>query len=153
MARGLRSFKGVEHRLEDCGLVRGVLFINDSKGTNVDSVEKALQSFDGPIQLILGGRDKHGDFTALSGLLRTRVARVLLLGEASDVIEAQLKGVAPLHRVADMQEAVRQGFAASQPGGKVLLSPGCASFDMFRNYEHRGQAFKDEVARLRKEVA
>jgi len=153
MARGLKSFKGVEHRLEDCGEVRGVRFINDSKGTNVDSVEKALQSFEGPIQLILGGRDKKGDFTALSALLRQRVARVLLLGEASGVIEAQLKGVAPLQRVADMQEAVRQGFAGSQPGGKVLLSPGCASFDMFRNYEHRGQAFKSEVARLRKEVA
>jgi UDP-N-acetylmuramoylalanine--D-glutamate ligase len=153
MARGLRGFKGVEHRLEDCGQVGGVLFINDSKGTNVDSVEKALLSFGGPIQLILGGRDKHGDFTALSGLLRERVARVLLLGEASDVIESQLKGVVPMARVADMAEAVRQGYAASPRGGQVLLSPGCASFDMYRSYEHRGQVFKAEVERLRKEAA
>jgi UDP-N-acetylmuramoylalanine--D-glutamate ligase len=153
MAKGLREFKGVEHRLEDCGQVRGVRFINDSKGTNVDSVEKALQSFAGPIQLILGGRDKHGDFTALKQLIRERVPRVLLLGEASDVIEAQLKGLVPMLRVRDMADAVRQGFAASRPGGWVLLSPGCASFDMYRSYEHRGQVFKEEVERLRKEVA
>jgi UDP-N-acetylmuramoylalanine--D-glutamate ligase len=152
MAQALKSFKGVEHRLEPCGQIRGVRFINDSKGTNVDSVEKALQSFSQPIHLILGGRDKAGDFTTLSSLIRERVKALYFVGEAAAKIEGQVGQLKPGRRVADMDDAVRQAFKASASGDVVLLSPGCASFDMFQNYEHRGRVFKEEVRRLAAEL-
>lgn len=152
MAGALRDFKGVEHRLERCGVVRGVEFVNDSKGTNVDSVQKALQSFERPIHLILGGRDKAGDFTALAGLIETRVAALYFIGEASEKIASQVGHLKPSCRVTDLADAVRRCFKAASAGQVVLLSPGCASFDMFQNYEHRGRTFKAEVAQLKKEV-
>ncbi|MES2202536.1 MAG: UDP-N-acetylmuramoyl-L-alanine--D-glutamate ligase [candidate division FCPU426 bacterium] len=148
IARTLREFSPVEHRLEECGSLDGIGFINDSKATNVDSVEKALQSFKEPVHLILGGRDKAGDFTRLASLVRERVAEILLIGEAADVIERQLHGLVPTRRVSNMQEAVNKGFEAAKKGEWVLLSPGCASFDMFDNYEHRGRVFKAAVAEL-----
>jgi UDP-N-acetylmuramoylalanine--D-glutamate ligase len=151
MARALREFKGVEHRLEPCGEIKGVRFINDSKGTNVDSVDKALQSFDGPIHLILGGRDKAGDFTALSTLISKNVAALYLIGEAADKIDSQVGKLKPSRRVKDLREAVTVALRAARPGDYVVLSPGCASFDMFENYEQRGRIFKEEVAKLKQE--
>jgi UDP-N-acetylmuramoylalanine--D-glutamate ligase len=150
LAATLRDFAGVEHRLEQCGEVRGVRFVNDSKGTNVDSVEKALQSFGEPVHLILGGRDKAGDFGALAKLVRERVKAVYTIGEAAAKVESQLKAAGSIVPCGDLVTAMRRALDAAHKGEWVLLSPGCASFDQFRNYEERGRAFKDEVSRLAK---
>jgi UDP-N-acetylmuramoylalanine--D-glutamate ligase len=115
-------------------------------------VEKALQSFDGPIHLILGGRDKAGDFTALSTLISKNVRMLYFIGEAADKIEVQVGGLKPGRRVRDLREAVGLALKEARPGDYVVLSPGCASFDMFENYEQRGRIFKEEVARLKQEV-
>ncbi len=147
VAGALREFKGVEHRLEPCGEVSGVRFINDSKATNVDSVDKALKSFQAPLHMIMGGRDKAGDFGALAPLMKG-VKRLILIGEAADKIESQLASHVRCQRAASMQEAVRMGLDGAEAGDIVLLSPACASFDMFKNYEHRGQVFKEAVQSL-----
>jgi UDP-N-acetylmuramoylalanine--D-glutamate ligase len=148
----LRHFAGVEHRLEPAGEARGVRFINDSKATNVDSVIKALQSFEEPVHLILGGKDKGLDFTALAPLVRARVARVYTIGEAAPKIEAELKGAAPFEPCGDLATAVQRAFGRARSGEWVLLSPGCASFDQFKDYEHRGRFFKEQVALLKEEA-
>jgi UDP-N-acetylmuramoylalanine--D-glutamate ligase len=148
----LRSFEGVEHRLEPAGSVNGVRFVNDSKATNVDSVMKALESFEEPVHLILGGRDKAGDFAALKPLLKARVKAVYSIGEAAATIARQLDGCVPLHDCKDLENAMRQAYGAAKPGEWVLLSPGCASFDQFNDYEHRGRVFKDLVPALAKGV-
>jgi UDP-N-acetylmuramoylalanine--D-glutamate ligase len=148
----LSSFEGVEHRLEDCGEIGGVKFVNDSKATNVDSVWFALQSVQGKLLVIMGGRDKGGDFTRLRGLVSEHATAVVLIGEASDKIEKALDKLVPIHRADDMNEAVRLAHGMAVPGNTVLLSPGCASFDMFRDYEHHGRVFKEAIAGLRKEI-
>jgi UDP-N-acetylmuramoylalanine--D-glutamate ligase len=148
----LSSFESVEHRLEDCGEIGKVKFTNDSKATNVDSVWYALQSVQGKIVIIMGGRDKGGDFTRLRGLVSEHVVAVVLIGEASDKIEKAFEEHVPMHRVGNMNEAVRLAHSMAMPGNTVLLSPGCASFDMYRDYEHRGRAFKEAIAGLRKEI-
>ncbi len=148
----LSSFEGVKHRLEDCGEIGKVKFVNDSKATNVDSVWYALQSVQGKLVIIMGGRDKGGDFTRLRGLVSEHVAAVVLIGEASDKIEKAFEELVPMHRVGNMNEAVRLAHSMAMPGNTVLLSPGCASFDMYRDYEHRGRAFKEAIAGLRKEI-
>ncbi len=147
----LSQFGGVEHRLEDCGRIGQVGFINDSKATNVDSVWYALQSIPGSLVVIMGGRDKMGDFTRLEDLMRRNVRAIILLGEASDKIDAALGGVVPVYRVREMEEAVRTGYRLAEPDGTLLLSPACASFDMFDDFEHRGRAFKEAVDELRRE--
>jgi len=148
LATALAEFHAVEHRLEEAGTVGGVRFINDSKGTNVDSVEKALMSFDRPLVLILGGRDKAGDFAVLGPLVREKVTRIIALGEAKAKVARQLSDAAPVVEAQSLEEAVRGAYAASEPGGTVLFSPGCASFDMFKNYEDRGRQFKARVKDL-----
>jgi UDP-N-acetylmuramoylalanine--D-glutamate ligase len=152
IASALESFAGVEHRLEPSGELDGIRFVNDSKATNVDSVEKALQSFAEPVHLILGGRDKQGDFKKLAALIKDHVAAIYLIGEATEVIEKQLQGLKPMQRLKSMEEAVSSAFKAAKKGEWVLLSPGCASFDMFDNYEHRGRVFKQAVAKLGAQV-
>jgi UDP-N-acetylmuramoylalanine--D-glutamate ligase len=138
----LREFTGVEHRLEPAGEIDGVRFVNDSKGTNVDSVVKALESFPRPIVLILGGRDKEGDFSRLAPLIREKVTRIVAFGECKDKIVRQLAPAATVVEAGTLEETVKGAFAACGKGGTVLFSPGCASFDMFRNYEDRGRQFK-----------
>ena len=145
----LQGFEGVEHRLEPAGDHRGIHFVNDSKATNVDSVKKALQSFDEPVHLILGGRDKEGNFTALASLVHAHVARVYTIGEAAEKVERQLQGQAPIEACGDLATAVRSAAARAKKGEWVLLSPGCASFDQFDNYEHRGRTFKALVQALK----
>ncbi len=152
IVQALRSFAGVEHRLEPAGELRGVRYVNDSKATNVDSVEKALQSFQEPVHLILGGKDKEGDFAALSGLVRAHVARIYTIGSAAEKVESQLKGTAPIEACGDLGTAVHKAAAAAKAGEWVLLSPGCASFDQFENYEHRGRSFKGLVQQMQSEV-
>jgi UDP-N-acetylmuramoylalanine--D-glutamate ligase len=132
---GLRTFAGVEHRLEEAGEVGGVLFVNDSKATNVASTLVALESFDAPVHLILGGQGKGQDFSAL----RRRAAKTYLIGEAAQQLAREVGGV----ECGDLPTAVERARAAARPGDVVLLSPACASFDQFADYEARGRAFKE----------
>lgn len=147
IAAGAADFRGLPHRMETVGVVEGVRFVNDSKATNVDAAQKAILSTIGPTVLILGGKDKGGDFARLEELIRQRVMRVLLLGQAADRIRTQLAGVSNLlETVADLAEAVDRGFGLLRGGdGMVLLAPGCASFDMFNSFEHRGDTFRAAV--------
>ena len=142
-------FRGVSHRLEWVRKIRGVDFYNDSKATNTASARRALEAFEQRLVLILGGRDKAGDFTVLSPQVSRRVKGLVLLGEASRKIESQLAGAAPVTRAATMEEAVHLAFGQAERGEAVLLAPACSSFDMFRDYEDRGNVFKEAVRRLR----
>lgn len=146
------SFEGVEHRLESCGSIGDVRFINDSKATNVESVWYALQSVPGKLVLIMGGRDKGGEFTRLKGLIAEHAIAVVLIGEAADKIEKALNSIVFMQKTSSMEDAVRTAYRLAIPNAAVLLSPGCASFDMFLDYEHRGRVFKDAVSNLRKET-
>lgn len=152
MQTSIRSFSGLEHRLETVLTLRGIDFINDSKATTVDATIKALQSFDRRIVLILGGRDKGADFGLLRREVRHRVKEVVLLGEAKAKIAAALQGLAPIVDAASLREAVSGAFQAASRGDVVLLAPACTSFDMFKNFEERGRAFKREVRRLAESV-
>jgi len=143
--KAFKSFKGLPHRLEFVLESGGVRWINDSKGTNVDSVRYALGSFQNPIVLIAGGRDKNSDFTALNDLLRRCARSVVLIGEAAEKMEKAFHGVCPVTRAATLREAVEKARGLARPGDVVLLSPACASFDMFRNFEDRGDQFKSLV--------
>jgi UDP-N-acetylmuramoylalanine--D-glutamate ligase len=149
MSRVLASFPGVEHRLEKAGVVAGVIFINDSKATNVDSVRYALRSVDTPLYLILGGRDKGGEFGLLAEDGRNKVRGIVAIGEAREKVYNALGRIYPTQFAVSLEEAVLKCFEAAHPGETVLLSPGCASFDMFENYEHRGRVFKETVIALR----
>jgi UDP-N-acetylmuramoylalanine--D-glutamate ligase len=150
---GVRSFAGVEHRLEFVAEVNGVSFYNDSKATNVDATLKALDAFPGNLLVILGGKDKGGDFTLLREPLRQRARMVLLVGDAAEKIGAQIEGTVPLERPKTMDRAVRLAFERALPGDTVLLAPACASFDQFQNYEHRGRVFKQLVRQIEQESA
>jgi UDP-N-acetylmuramoylalanine--D-glutamate ligase len=149
MARVLTSFPGVEHRLERVGTVAGVAFVNDSKATNVDSVRMALRSVDTPLYIILGGRDKEGVFEPLIDEGRGKIKGIIAIGEARDKIFGVLGRAFPTQFAESLQEAVELGFDLAHPGETVLLSPGCASFDMFENFEHRGRVFKETVHGLK----
>ncbi|MEQ1834541.1 MAG: UDP-N-acetylmuramoyl-L-alanine--D-glutamate ligase, partial [Candidatus Eisenbacteria bacterium] len=144
----LRDYGGLEHRLEPAGEYQGVPFVNDSKATNTDSMRVALQSFPARVVLIAGGRDKGQDFRPLATLVQSAVRHLVLIGEGAEAMAEAWSGV-PSERAGDLAEAVRRAHAAAIPHrAVVLLSPGCASFDMFRDYEDRGRRFKDEVRRL-----
>ena len=145
----IRTFPGLEHRLEKVLTLRGVTFVNDSKATTVDATIKALESFDRKIALILGGRDKGADFTLLRRPVRKRVKAAVIIGEAGEKIARALQGTAPIEETSTLRGAVTLAFAAARPGDVVLLAPACTSFDMFRNFEDRGRAFKREVRRLK----
>ena len=147
-ARVLASFRSLEHRLEDAGEIDGVAYVNDSKATNVDSVGFALRSFDAPIVLIAGGKDKGTDYSPLRGTIANRVKRLVLIGEAAEKMERTFEGAVPIERAASLGEAVMAARRAASPGDVVLLSPACASFDMFDDFEDRGRQFKDLVAAL-----
>ncbi|MBI3458638.1 MAG: UDP-N-acetylmuramoyl-L-alanine--D-glutamate ligase [Candidatus Rokubacteria bacterium] len=144
----IKAFRGVAHRLEWIRELQGVTFYNDSKGTNVDATLKALASFREPIVLIAGGRDKGQDFAPLARAAAGRVKAAVLIGEGRATLGPALRAVTTVHEVDSMRMAVRQALALAQPGDVVLLSPACASFDMFRDYEHRGEAFRADVLSL-----
>ena len=148
---GLAGFRGLPHRMEEVGKVGLVEFINDSKATNVDAALKSITSIDGNLVVILGGKDKGSDFSVLERPLRERALRVLLLGQAAPLLRSQLPGLGErLCDVDDLEEAVAKAYELLAPGGGVvLLAPACASFDMFSNFEHRGDVFRQEVLRLR----
>ncbi|HNW91600.1 MAG TPA: UDP-N-acetylmuramoyl-L-alanine--D-glutamate ligase [bacterium] len=153
VAAVLRTFRGVEHRLEPVLTIDGVTFINDSKGTNVDAVVKSLQSYRQPIVWLGCGRDKGGDFTVLDPLVQMHVRAVVLFGELAETIERALTSRPAIVRATDMADAVRKGFAAARPGDVVLLSPGGTSFDWYSDFEERGRVFKDAVRALAAERA
>ena len=148
MAEAVRTFPGVVHRLEWVAAHDGVDYYNDSKATNVDSTEKALLAFSRPIILIMGGLDKGGDFARLFQLVKERVGCVILIGQAAGHIARCLEGASQLVTADDLEEAVGVARREAVPGDVVLLSPGCASFDMFDDFEHRGDCFKQSVLSL-----
>jgi UDP-N-acetylmuramoylalanine--D-glutamate ligase len=138
----LAEFRGLPHRTQLVAESGGVRWVDDSKGTNVDATAKSLEGFPAEsVILILGGRDKHGDFRALRPFVQKSVRRILTIGEASDAIESALSGTAPVERCEAMPRAVARAAAIARPGDTVLLSPACASFDQYRNYEERGKHF------------
>jgi UDP-N-acetylmuramoylalanine--D-glutamate ligase len=150
---GLRSFAGVPHRLEQVAETGGVRFVNDSKATNVAAAGVGLCAFEGGVRAILGGSDKGEDFRPLAGPLAERAVAAYLIGATADRMAEELAPALEekvgLHRCADLDDAVRRAAAAASPGEVVLLSPACASFDAFENYERRGERFREIVEELR----
>jgi len=147
--RTLIEFPGIEHRIEFVAEIDGATYINDSKGTNTGAVMRSLESFSSPVVLIAGGRDKGGDFTVLRPYVEARVKAAVLIGEAGRKMAEALEGVTRVRIIdGDMYEAVAVARALASPGDVVLLSPSCASFDMFTDYEDRGRVFKRAVLSL-----
>lgn len=149
IAKSLKTFRGVPHRLETVRDVRGIHYINDSKATNVDSTVKALEAMGGPLWLILGGQDKGSPYAPLKPLIQRKVKGIFLIGEASQKIERELEGAAAFFRSETLEKAVRDSFERARRPESVLLSPACASFDQFRNFEDRGDRFKALVRELK----
>jgi len=153
IAEGVRTFAGVEHRLEFVAEVGGVSFYNDSKATNVDATLKALDAFTGGLLVILGGKDKGSDYTLLREPLAARARKALLIGASAEKIAAQVAGAVAIEQAGTLERAVASAFAQARPGDTVLLVPACASFDQFENYEHRGRTFKQLVQQLERTQA
>lgn len=152
MRETIANFKGVEHRIEFVAEIEGVQFFNDSKATSVDATIKALEALsesDGKTVLILGGRGKNAPYAPLADLIEKSVRVLVVLGEDGDNIESQLKGHAKILRADSMKDAVAKSFENAEGGDSVLLAPACASFDMFKNYEERGNEFKTQVQSLK----
>lgn len=145
----LKDFHGIEHRLEFVARVNGVDFINDSKGTNVNSTWYALETMDKPIIWIAGGVDKGNDYEAIKPLVKEKVKAIVCLGKDNRKIhEAFLKDVDLIVNTSSANEAVKMAYYLAKKGDSVLLSPACASFDLFKNYEDRGRQFKNAVREL-----
>jgi len=148
IAETLKQFTGLEHRMEWVRTYRGIDFVNDSKGTNVGAVQKSLESLSRPVVLIAGGKDKESDFLPLKQVLKQKVKHLILIGEARPKFRQILNGSLNYEEANSMEEAVHKAAGNAESGDVVLLSPACASFDMFRNYEDRGDQFKSIVHRL-----
>ena len=148
LARAAAEFPGLEHRIEWCGHVSGIDFYNDSKATNVDATIRAVLSFDRPIVLIAGGRDKGTDLLPLADAAAGKIRHAVLIGEAADRMAAAFHGQFAVSKEGSLAAAVRRARALAMPGDVVLLSPACASFDMFHDFEHRGDTFKQIVRGL-----
>ncbi len=144
----LRSFQGVEHRLELVREINGVKFINDSKATNVDSVWYALRSFNNPIFLILGGQDKGNDYNQIKDLVEEKVKKIYAIGSSADKVFNFFHKLVKVEMKPSMEDVIMSAVKEAREGEIVLLSPACASFDMFNNYEHRGKVFKEAVNKL-----
>ena len=144
----LRKFKGLSHRLEYIDTLNGVDFFDDSKATNVDSVAKALETFERPVVLIMGGRNKGSKFHALRDLIDRHTKGLIVIGEAKEDIKAELGDIKPVETATTMEDAVFKAYNAAKPGDIVLLSPACASFDMYNSYAQRGEDFCRAVAKL-----
>jgi UDP-N-acetylmuramoylalanine--D-glutamate ligase len=144
----LNTFAPSPHRLETVARLDGVEYVNDSKATNVDAVRRGLESFNARIILIMGGVDKGGDFGLLRDAVRERGRALVLLGGARKRIHAALGGLVPTAEASSMRPAVAAARAMAAAGDVVLLAPGCASFDLYTNYQERGDDFRREVMRL-----
>ena len=149
----MKTFKGVEHRLEFVAEISGVRFYNDSKATNVDAALKAIEAFDGPLVVILGGKDKGSPYTPLREPLRERARLAILIGAAAEKIAQDLGDAVQSVHAQTLERALQAAVQHAQPGDTVLLAPACASFDQFENYEHRGRVFKELVAGLENQSA
>lgn len=149
--KGLAAFALQAHRMEWVAEIHGVVYYNDSKATNTGAVIAALRQLDGPVILIAGGRDKGDDYSLLLADIQANVSRLILIGEAKELIARTLNGAVVIDEADSMEDAVRLAYAEARPGDTVLLSPACASFDMFNNYGQRGDVYKDCVKTLEKE--
>lgn len=149
IAAAVRTFQAVEHRLEFVAEINGIRFYNDSKATSVDATIKALDSFEGNLWVILGGKDKGSDYTVLRDRLHRKAHAALLIGSSAEKIAGHLDGAVQLIQAGTLDHAVAEAWKSATPGDTVLLAPACASFDQFRSYEHRGQVFKEIVGRLK----
>jgi UDP-N-acetylmuramoylalanine--D-glutamate ligase len=143
------NFKPLAHRMEYVDKINDIIFIDDSKATNVHAVIPALHSLQCPVMLILGGRDKGDDFTRLEDTIREKVSGVVVIGEAKDKIIKQLNGIVPIYESATLEDAVKCSYKNAKNNTTVLLSPGCSSFDMFKDYKERGNRFKEAVRNLK----
>jgi UDP-N-acetylmuramoylalanine--D-glutamate ligase len=148
MTAAVESFPGLEHAMELVAEFGGVRFVNDSKATNVESALRSIESFEGGLVPIIGGRFKGGDLGLLREPLAARAKAVIAIGEARPLVRQALESAVPVHEIAAFDEAVARAYALAQPSGVVLLAPACASFDMFRDYAERGRRFKEEVTKL-----
>jgi UDP-N-acetylmuramoylalanine--D-glutamate ligase len=148
LQKGLDTYPGLPHRLEPVRTLNGVEWINDSKATNVDSVEKSLTAFSGNVILILGGRGKGSPYAPLRPLIEERVKTILTVGEDANAVAEQLGDLKPLHACETLPNAVKKAAALARSGDVVLLSPACASYDQFNNFEERGEQFKSLVRSL-----
>jgi UDP-N-acetylmuramoylalanine--D-glutamate ligase len=146
----LTTFRGVEHRLEFIREINGVRFVNDSKATNVESTWHALRSFNTPLILILGGRDKGNDYSRIDELVKANVKSIIAIGESGEKVEMHFKNFIKVVRANSMEDAVHTSLEIADSGDTVLLSPACASFDWFDSYEHRGKIFKEWVNTIAK---
>jgi UDP-N-acetylmuramoylalanine--D-glutamate ligase len=150
---GLKSFKNAPHRLEPVATIKGVDFVNDSKATNVDSVIYALGSFEKPLVWIAGGVDKGNDYSIISEQVKQKVRVLICLGKDNGKLKHYFKGVVPhIFETQNVQDLVHIALDAANDGDVVLLSPACASFDLFKNYEDRGNQFRRAVLELKDEV-
>lgn len=148
LVKGLMNFKSLEHRLEFVDSIHGIQFINDSKATNTDSVKYALLSFPTPIRIIMGGSDKGEDFSVLNDLLKLHAKKIYLIGATKEKMLKAFQNVVDLECFDSLENAVNQAYKDSENGDYIVLSPACASYDMFKNFEHRGQVFKDIVGKI-----
>ncbi|MDO8436443.1 MAG: UDP-N-acetylmuramoyl-L-alanine--D-glutamate ligase [bacterium] len=144
----VKEFEGLRHRFETVGTIEGVEYVDDSKGTTVDSTRRALESCKRPVILIAGGKDKNSDYSAVRAMVKDRVKSLVLIGEAKAKIRAALGGLVDTREAKDMAAAVRTARDIASYGDIVLLSPMCSSFDMFRDYKERGDVFKEAVSQL-----
>ncbi|MDD5422109.1 MAG: UDP-N-acetylmuramoyl-L-alanine--D-glutamate ligase [Candidatus Omnitrophica bacterium] len=145
----ISGFKGLSHRFETVDTINGVEYVDDSKGTTVDSTYRALESCEKPVILIAGGKDKFSDYSFVKNIVKKKVSDIVLIGEAAGRIKAALKSAARTHEAGDMFTAVEKASELAKEGSMVLLSPMCSSFDMFSSYKERGEVFKKAVARLK----
>lgn len=150
MRAAIRTFPGVEHRLEFVRELQGVQFYNDSKATSVDATLKAIAALSGPLWIILGGKDKGSDYRPLIAPLENRARGVMLIGAAAEKIASHIGTALPLIQCRTLDVAIRDAFVKAQPGDTILLAPACASFDQFKSFEHRGETFKQIVLGLEK---
>jgi len=148
IAAAVEAFRGLPHAMQLVATVEGVRFVNDSKATNVEAARRSIESVERDLVVVMGGRYKGGDFRDLLQALTTRGASVVAIGEAAPIVVDALGGAVRVERAATMGDAVRMAFAIAPPGGTVVLAPGCSSFDMFRDYAERGEAFAEEVRQL-----
>jgi len=147
----LNSFKGLSHRLEFVAMVNDVGYYNDSKATNVDSVARALECFSEPVILIMGGRNKGGNFRLLEDLIRRHTKKLIVMGEAKEALQSALGHIKSTDSASSMEDAVSSAYHAAAPGDAVLLSPGCSSFDMYSSYAERGENFRKALEKLKRQ--
>ncbi|MBD3426214.1 MAG: UDP-N-acetylmuramoyl-L-alanine--D-glutamate ligase [Candidatus Omnitrophica bacterium] len=147
----VRGFSGLDHRFQTVSQIDGVRYIDDSKATNIDATQRALESVEGKVILIAGGRDKGGDYRSILRPVREKVKRIVAIGEAADKINEAFSSYIPVDSAKDMSEAIRVSAECAAAGDTVLLSPMCSSFDMFTDYKHRGVVFQREVRRMTEE--